>query len=135
MLTAKESVSDKVKGLKFMKKVPVVNKLEGFAKKHIGSRDYKNASEMMRKILVETVNKDLSEYAKKITAPTLLMWGDNDTEEPVERAQELEKIMKDAGLIVFPNSFPYISRGILLNSFSPKYSRRCSTPVKVAITC
>ena len=102
-----EKLSLKVRTLKFAKKVPLVNKLEGFAKKHIGSRDYKNASEMMRKILVETVNQDLSEYAKKITAPTLLMWGDNDTEEPVERAQELEKIMKDAGLIVFPNSSHY----------------------------
>ena len=38
-------MSLKVKILKFMKKVPVVNKLEGFAKKHIGSRDYKNASD------------------------------------------------------------------------------------------
>jgi pimeloyl-ACP methyl ester carboxylesterase len=90
-----------------MKKVPVINKFEGFAKKHIGSRDYKNASEMMRKILVETVNKDLTEYAKKITAPTLLIWGENDTEEPVERAKELEGIMSDAGLIVFPNSTHY----------------------------
>lgn len=102
-----EKLSLKVRFLKFMKKVPVINKLEGFAKKHIGSRDYKNASEMMRKILVETVNKDLSNYAKEITASTLLMWGDNDLEEPVERAQELEKIMKDAGLIVFPNSSHY----------------------------
>jgi len=102
-----EKLSLKVRTLKFMKKVPVINKLEGFAKKHIGSRDYKNASEMMRKILVETVNKDLSDYAKKIDAPTLLMWGDNDLEEPVENAQELEKIMKDAGLIIFPNSSHY----------------------------
>lgn len=102
-----EKMSLKVRTLKFMKKVPVVNKLEGFAKKHIGSRDYKNASDMMRKILVETVNKDLSDYAKKIDVPTLLMWGDNDLEEPVERAKELEMIMKDAGLIVFPNSSHY----------------------------
>ena len=102
-----EKLSLKVRTLKFMKKVPVINKLEGFAKKHIGSRDYKNASDMMRKILVETVNKDLSEYAKKITAPTLLMWGDNDSEEPVENARELEGIMKDAGLVVFPNSTHY----------------------------
>lgn len=102
-----EKLSMKVRVLKFMKKVPVVNKLEGFAKKHIGSRDYKNASEMMRKILVETVNTDLSEYAKKIDAPTLLIWGDNDLEEPVENAKELEKIMKDAGLIVLPNSSHY----------------------------
>ena len=43
---------------------------------------------MMRKILVETVNEDLSECAKKIDASTLLIWGDNDLEEPVDRAQE-----------------------------------------------
>ena len=102
-----EKLSMKVRILKFMKKVPVVNKLEGFAKKHIGSRDYKNASEMMRKILVETVNTDLTEYAKKIDASTLLIWGDNDLEEPVENAKELEVIMKDAGLIVLPNSSHY----------------------------
>lgn len=102
-----EKLSLKVRILKFMKKVPIVNKLEGFAKRHIGSRDYKNASDMMRKILVKTVNKDLSECAKKVDAPTLLIWGDNDLEEPLERAQELEKIMKDAGLIVFPNSSHY----------------------------
>lgn len=102
-----EKLSFKVKVLKFLKKVPLVNKLEGFAKRHIGSRDYKNASDMMRKILVETVNKDLSEYAKKITVPTLLIWGDNDTEESVEKAKELETIMQDAGLIVFPNSSHY----------------------------
>ena len=56
---------------------------------------------------METVNKDLSDYAKKIEVPTLLIWGDNDTEEPVERARELETIMKDAGLIDFPNSTHY----------------------------
>lgn len=102
-----EKLSMKVKILKFMKKVPIINGLEDFAKRHIGSRDYKNASRMMRKILVETVNKDLSEYAEKIVAPTLLIWGDNDTEEPVENARALEKLMKDAGLIVFPNSSHY----------------------------
>ena len=59
---------------------------------------YKNASEMMRKILVETVNKDLSEYAKKIEVPTLLIWGDNDTEEPVERARELESLFLDKNM-------------------------------------
>ena len=73
-------------------------------KKYIGSRDYKAASPMMRQILVNTVNEDLSEYAKKIEEPTLLIWGDNDTEEPVEEARKLEKIMIDAGLVVLPGS-------------------------------
>ena len=49
-----------------------VNKLEGFAKKHIGSTDYRNASEMMRKILVNTVNLDITEEVKKIKCPTFV---------------------------------------------------------------
>ena len=60
-----EKLSFKVKMLKSLKKVPGLNKLENFAKKHIGSRDYKAASPMMRDILVKTVNEDLSDYAKK----------------------------------------------------------------------
>ena len=97
----------KVKVLKTAKKVPGLNKLEGWAKKHMGSRDYRAASENMRNIFVNIINEDLSEYAKKITAPTLLVWGDNDLEEPVEHARDLEKIMKDAALVVLPNSSHY----------------------------
>ena len=96
-----QKVSAKTKVLKGLKKVPVLNKLEGFAKKHIGSRDYRAASPIMREILVNTVNEDLSDCAKKIDCSTLLIWGDLDTEAPLEEAQELEKIMKDAGLVVY----------------------------------
>ena len=99
--------SIKLRMLKSLKKIPGINKLEGFAKNHMGSRDYKNASEIMKKILVNVVNEDLSECAKKINVPTLLIWGDRDTEAPVEDAKELEKIIPDAGLIVLPNSTHY----------------------------
>ena len=102
-----QKISFKVKLLKGLKKVPGLNKLEGFAKKHIGSRDYRNASEVMRKILVNTVNQDLSEYAKAIPCPTLLIWGDRDTEAPLSEAEELEKIMQDAGLIVYEGGTHY----------------------------
>lgn len=100
-------ISFKVKMLKKLKKVPGLNKLEGFAKKHIGSRDYKAASDMMRKILVNTVNQDLSNEARCIKAPTLLIWGDLDDEAPIDEAKELEQIIPDAGLIVFPNLTHY----------------------------
>ena len=43
-------------------------------KGHMGSADYRAASGIMREILVNTVNIDLSEEAKKITVPTLLIW-------------------------------------------------------------
>jgi pimeloyl-ACP methyl ester carboxylesterase len=102
-----QKVSTKVKILKGLKKVPGLNKLEGFAKKHIGSRDYKNASPVMREVLVNTVNEDLSSCATKIKCPTLLIWGDNDTEAPIEEARELEKIMNDAGLVVYEGGTHY----------------------------
>lgn len=103
----KQKESLKVKILKTLKKVPFLKPLENFAKNHIGSRDYKNASIMMRKILVNTVNEDLSDCAKKIKCPTLLIWGDNDLEEPVESAKKLEALLKDGALIVLPNSTHY----------------------------
>lgn len=102
-----EKISLKTKMLKSMKNIPGLNKFENFAKKHIGSRDYRAASEVMRKILVNVVNEDLSTYAKKIECPTLLIWGDNDNEAPIEDARELESIMNDAALIVLPNSTHY----------------------------
>lgn len=96
-----EKLSLKVKFLKFMKKVPIINKLEGFAKKHIGSKDYRDASDMMRKILVNTVNLDITEEVKNIKCPTLAIWGTNDEAVPVERAYELEKLISDCGVITY----------------------------------
>ena len=69
-------------------------------KKYIGSRDYKAASPIMREVLVNVVNEDLTDYSRKIEEPTLLIWGDNDEEAPLEDAKLLEKIMPDAGLVI-----------------------------------
>ena len=102
-----QKLSTKTKILKSLKKVPVLNKLEGFAKKHIGSTDYKNASEFMRKILVEHVNLDITEDVKKITCPTLLVWGTMDREVPIEQAYELEKIIKDSAVIPYEGCTHY----------------------------
>ena len=73
----------------------------------VGSTDYKNASEIMRGVLVKTVNTDLSEYAKRIKCPTLLIWGSNDEAVPVNRAYELEKLIKDAGVVVYEGATHY----------------------------
>ena len=58
----------------------------------------------MRQTLVNVVNEDLASYARRIEEPTLLIWGENDTEAPIEGAKELEKIMIDAGLIILPGT-------------------------------
>ncbi len=97
----------KVKLLKFMKKVPVIKELEAYMKTKIGSTDYRNASPMMRTILVNTVNEDLTEYLKNIEVPTILIWGDLDTAVSVEDAKYAESIMKDAGLIIYEGCTHY----------------------------
>ena len=101
----KESL--KLKTLKTLKKVPGLNKFENFAKKHIGSTDYKNASPVMRDTLVNTVNLDITEDVKKIQCPTLLIWGTKDEAVSIERAYELEKIIPDAGLVVYEDATHY----------------------------
>ena len=99
--------SFKVKVLKFFKKVPLLKELEDYMKTKIGSTDYRNASPMMRKILVNTVNEDLTEYLKQIKVPTLLIWGELDTAVPLEDAKYAESIMDDAGLIVYEGCTHY----------------------------
>ena len=47
---------------------------------------------------------NLSKYAREIEEPTLLIWGEQDTEAPLKDAKELEKIMIDAGLVVLPGT-------------------------------
>lgn len=94
----------KVRILKKIKTLPGMEKIGEYMKKYIGSRDYKAASPMMRQILVNTVNEDLSKFASKIEEPTILIWGEDDTEAPLEEAKMLEKIMPDAGLIVLPGT-------------------------------
>lgn len=97
----------KQKILKFLKKAPIINKLEMTAKRYIGSKDYRSASPIMREILVNTVNEDLTELAKNIKCPTLLIWGENDTEVPVNEGVLLSELIKDSGLIIHPNCSHY----------------------------
>lgn len=99
-----EELSLGVKMLKKLKTLPGLNGLGEYMKKFIGSRDYKAASPIMRQTLVNVVNEDLSKFAREIEEPTLLIWGTNDTEAPLNEAKELEKIMLDAALITLPGT-------------------------------
>ena len=91
----KKDLTLSVKILKAIKRLPGMNKLGEFMKKYIGSPDYRMASLIMRQTLVNVVNEDLASYARKI---------EEDEAVPVKEAQELEKIMIDAALIVLPGT-------------------------------
>ena len=102
-----QKLSFKTKMLKQLKKVPGLNKFENFAKRHIGSTDYRNASPIMREILVQHVNYDITKEVQKITCPTLLVWGTNDEAVDISRAYELEKLINNAGLVVYEGCTHY----------------------------
>ena len=97
----------KVKILKKAATLPGLGNLAEKMKKHLGSTDYKNASPIMREILVKHVNTDLTENAQKIKCPTFIIWGTNDEAVPVEDAYELEKLIKDSGLSIYEGCTHY----------------------------
>lgn len=69
-------------------------------RKKSGSSDYNNATPMMRAILSKVVNEDLCKVMPQIKAPTLLIWGENDTATPLADAKIMCKLIKDSGLVV-----------------------------------
>lgn len=72
-----------------------------------GSSDYANSSPMMRQILSKVVNEDLCSVMPSISAPTLLIWGENDTATPLSDAKKMTKLIPDAGLVSFPGAGHY----------------------------
>ncbi len=99
--------SVKLKLLKGLKKIPFLQPFEEFAKNRMGSSDYRNASKIMRQTLVNSVSFDLSNDVKKITAPTLIIWGSRDEAVPLKEAEDLEKLISNAGLVVIENATHY----------------------------
>jgi pimeloyl-ACP methyl ester carboxylesterase len=70
------------------------------------STDYAAAGEL-RPTLVKLVNADLRPYMRDVAAPTLLVWGKDDAETPVSMAQEMERLIPDAGLVVLEGAGHY----------------------------
>ncbi|MDR2912036.1 MAG: alpha/beta hydrolase [Alistipes sp.] len=77
-----------------------------------GSADYRAASPVMRGTLSRVVNEDLRRHMPLIAAPTLLVWGSADTATPVSDARKMERLIPDAGLVVFEGAghFSFLER-------------------------
>lgn len=69
-----------------------------------GSADYRNASDTMRRVLVKAVNTDLRKRMPLISAPTLLLWGENDTATPMRDAYIMNRLIKNSTLVSFPGA-------------------------------
>lgn len=63
-----------------------------------GSRDYQVAHKALRETLKKVLADDLRSDAKKISAPTLLLWGKNDQITPPRDAAEYHALIKGSRL-------------------------------------
>lgn len=81
----------------------LIDKMRGRA----GSADYNAASPAMRAVMSRSVNQDLRPLMPLIKAPTLLIWGENDTATPLRDARIMERLIPDAGLVVYPGCGHY----------------------------
>lgn len=64
-----------------------------------GSKDYLAASGL-RAVLVRTVNEDLTDSARAIACPVLLVWGSDDTETPPWLGERYRELMHGHGTLV-----------------------------------
>lgn len=101
----------------------VVERTHNALRRHFGSADYKNASPQMREIFRKVIEQDLTECLARVAAPTLLVWGENDTATPLWMGQEMEKAIRDAGLVVFPGSghFAYLEQYARFQAIARKF--------------
>ena len=97
---------------KSLKRISFLKWLANIMKNHIGSTDYKNASEVMRGVLVKSINLEMIDDIKKIKCPTLLVWGTLDTAVPINRAYELNSLIKDSKVVAYDGAthYAYIER-------------------------
>ena len=58
-------------------------------------------------ILVKHLNTDVSDLAKKIKCPALIIWGTLDEAVPYEDGVELEGLIKNAGLVTYEGNTHY----------------------------
>ena len=106
-------------------KVRAIGPLSGIAEKaeerlrqKYGSADYNALDEEMRKTFVKVISLDLGDRLGQIRQPTLLIWGDRDTETPLWMGQRMEREIPDAGLVILEGGthFAYLEQAARFNT-------------------
>lgn len=99
-LKPKFSLSKKIKVFRY-KLAKTFKKLHIYKKdlSKYGSEDYKNCSKQLKNVLVNAVNYNQKRKLPKITAKTLIIWGNKDVDTPPYMAKTLHKKIKNSNLI------------------------------------
>lgn len=116
-----EEFQRKKKTLQTVKKIPLLRgaaeRAEEKLRQKYGSADYNALDAEMRQTFVKVIGLDLADCLEKIRQPTLLVWGDRDTETPLWMGQKMERAIPDAGLVVLEGGghFAYLEQAARFN--------------------
>jgi len=73
------------------------NKLKGHLLNILASEDYKNANEL-KSTFKKVVSQNVRSQAQKIKTPTVVIWGEKDSQLKVRHAKVLKKLIKNSTL-------------------------------------
>lgn len=76
-------------------------------RKNAGSEDYRNASDKMKAVMSKVLSREMTSEMPLIKAPTLLIWGVNDTATPMRDARVMESFIPGSGLVAFEDAGHY----------------------------
>lgn len=85
-------------------KIFKLSRLSEHLREKFSSPDYLQASGVMKEVFLNSINEDLTNDAKKIQAPALIIWGEDDQELPVQDAFILQKTIKQSRVEIFDNA-------------------------------
>jgi pimeloyl-ACP methyl ester carboxylesterase len=71
--------------------------------------DYFNAGSL-KETFKKVVSEDLSEYAAKITIPTLLIWGRNDASTPLSQAEKIHELIEHSQLDIVMDAGHFVHK-------------------------
>lgn len=66
--------------------------------------DHFHSTPPQQAILKKIVRENISQHLTKITAPTLLLWGDQDQDTPLSQGKEFARYINGSDLVVLPNT-------------------------------
>lgn len=87
------------------------NRLREAIYRGVQSQDYARAGPL-RATLVKVVNEDLKALLPRIISPTLVVWGENDTDVPLASAHVMVRLIPEARLVVLERAghFAYLDQ-------------------------
>ncbi len=65
------------------------------ARQRYGSADYRNASGLLRDVLVASVNESYEDELARLRVPVTMVWGEGDVDVPVDVATRVGAMLKD----------------------------------------